>query len=891
MIERATAIPSIPSRQPLLWLATSLSAGIVCAKWVSTPSVFALAIVCAAAASFALAYRGRAIGSALIFIAFAAAGAASLRNEASGIRADRLRVLYDSGAIDSGAPVEIEGILTAAPEPTVDGYLLTVRSNKLWHRNDERSVSGNVRIYTRDPQFQISHLKYGSLIRVACRLEREDRFLNPGAIPSRELLDRIGVDATGAVKSALLIEHIADESVFLPLAWVYEQRAKLITAFREGLSPRAAGVMIASLLGNRNFLDKDTADLFREGGTFHILVISGLHITFIGGLIYWLLRRITRKRALQFIVANSILWGYTLAVGADIPVVRAAIMFTILSFSYVIYRESSLLNSLGACAVVLLVWRPSELFNPSFQLTFVSVAAIVACAYPLLKALRAIGEWTPSADTPFPPNVPGSLRRFCETVYWSDAAWKINAKREIWTANLFKSPIVPPKFSEGIRTVTVYLFEGLVASLIVQLWMLPLTVVYFHRVSIISIGLNLWVGFFIALESFAAVAGAIAAYLSEPLAAGFFAIAEVLNWVMLALPRLFAEIGWLSFRLPAYGNTGQVVYFLYFIPIALLTIGLTRWNPFGLKPRSGFLRARTLAFGGAVFVILAAFVVHGPWSAARADGRLLFNFLDVGHGDAILVTFPNGKTMLVDGGGRLNYKDDENDGEPFDADVAAVGEAVVSQFLWERGHSHIDHLVATHAHSDHTGGLADVAKNFTIGSAIVGRPSENDSESVPLADAVRLRGIPIETVSRGDVLTFGDVTVEVLYPPANSASLAPNDNSIVLRIVYGSRAILLTGDIEQSAEIQLALGTFLVADVVKVPHHGSRTSSTGQFVDAVKPQYAVISAPRRSPFGHPHAAVVERWKLSGAKVLTTGSSGMITISTDGKDLVVSEFAK
>ena len=136
--------------------------------------------------------------------------------------------------------------------------------------------------------------------------------------------------------------------------------------------------MNASLLGDKYFLDKDTADVFREGGTFHILVISGLHITFIGGLLLLLVMRLTRRRWIQFGVTAAVLWAYTLAVGADVPVVRAAIMFTVVSFSYVIYRQGSLLNALGVCGLVLLVWRPSDLFNPSFHLTFVSVVAILA---------------------------------------------------------------------------------------------------------------------------------------------------------------------------------------------------------------------------------------------------------------------------------------------------------------------------------------------------------------------------------------------------------------------------------------------------------------------------------------------------------------------------------
>ena len=173
--------------------------------------------------------------------------------------------------------------------------------------------------------------------------------------------------------------------------------------------------------------------------------------------------------------------------------------------------------------------------NPSFQLTFVSVAAIVACAYPLIDKLRKIGRWMPAASHPFPPNVPMSLRRFCEMLYWNPDAWKIESKRHIWNANLFKSPYLDRLLS-GSRSTARYVFEAALVSLIVQLWMLPLTVVYFHRVSVASVLLNLWVGFWIALESFAAVIGAIASHLGYLLAAPFFMFAEVFNWLMLSVP-------------------------------------------------------------------------------------------------------------------------------------------------------------------------------------------------------------------------------------------------------------------------------------------------------------------------------------------------------------------
>jgi len=629
------------NRYPMLSLAVAFVAGIL----LSGVLILDLKLILVACASFAFGafiFRQSRYATILILAAFAAAGCGIAIIERD-ISPDRLRVLYDSGAIRSGDPVEIEGVLLGGPEPSVDGVLLNLSSEKVWYHGEERGVSGNVRLFL-PVNGATTALKYGARLRIACKLEREDEFLNPGVLRKREILDRLGIDATGSIKSALLVEKLTDERVFLPLAWIYDRRAQLIEDFRNNLGRSAAGIMIASLLGDKYFLDKGIADLFRDGGTFHILVISGLHITFIGGLLLLFLRRITKRRWLQFVVTMLVLWAYTLAVGADVPVVRAAIMFTVVSFSYVIYRQSSLLNSLGICALLLLVWRPSDLFNPSFQLTFVSVAAIVTFAYPLLKKLREIGEWTPSPHAPFPPNVPKWLRQFCEMFYWNANVWRIEGRRQIWTAKLFKSPYFPERIVGGIQKAVRYVFEALLVSLIVQIWMLPLVVVYFHRISVASILLNLWVGLFIALESFAAVIGALFTRISELLAAPFFWVAEVLNWLMLALPHLFSDNGWASFRLPAYSGAGRAVYILYFLPIVILALAADRWKPFDLKRSSQLIKREVLYPVFASAFVLAGIIAFHPFSAPRADGRLHFYFLDVGQGDSALVTFPNGKT-------------------------------------------------------------------------------------------------------------------------------------------------------------------------------------------------------------------------------------------------------
>jgi len=143
-------------------------------------------------------------------------------------------------------------------------------------------------------------------------------------------------------------------------------------------------------------------------------------------------------------------------------------------------------------------------------------------------------------------------------------------------------------------------------------------------------------------------------------------------------------------------------------------------------------------------------------------------------------------------------------------------------------------------------------------------------------------------------MMFGDVAVDVLYPEPTTdrEALSDNDHSVVLRITFGERSFLLTGDIERRAEADIVRDTaILKSDMVKIGHHGSRTSSTQPFVDAVNAEYAVISVGRSSPFGHPHPEVIHRWQESGAHVKTTGEKGTISVSTNGHDLAIATFLK
>jgi competence protein ComEC len=884
----------------MMWLGAAFATGIVLAKvgFVDPVAAFVAITIFAAIVT---GFHDRSFTAVFVLMAFAGAGAFSFQIESRSVGADRLRRFYEDARISAGDPIELEGTVIGGPQPAVNGYFLRLRSTAFILKNERNKATGDVRLFTPivSAEAAADHerldLRHGTLIRAACAPEREERFLNPGVMSRSATLDLQRYDAAATVKSPLMIEVIDRRGERSLIGAVHELRRSLIERTQRLFEPRISGVLIAATLGSKNFLDKHTADVFRDGGTFHILVISGLHVTFIGGIALMILRSLTRRRIWLFVFPVMFLWSFTVAVGADPPAVRASVMFTLLLFSYLIFRNSTMINALGACAILLLAWRPSELFNPSFQLTFVSLTAIVGMAFPLIEKLRSIGQWTPTVAEPLPPAVPRWLRQFCETVYWNEAGWKLEMKRQVWSANLFKDPLFRLTDRFGVRRVLSFSFEGVLVSLIVQVWMLPLLVYYFHRVSIASVILNLWVGVLMAASAIAAAVSVAAAEAGQLLSAPFVQLTAMLGSLMISMPALLASSDMFVLRPAIYNGVMRYLYVLYFVPLLVLAAVLYDWAPSrrGKAVRSSSVRRVVAAAAGTIAIGLGFLIAFHPFSSRTAEGMLRVEFLDVGQGDAALVTFPNGETMLIDGGGRIGFRTvvDEDD-EPFEPDIPGIGEAVVSEFLWEQGLSRVDHLLATHPDSDHMQGLTDVARNFRIGAVyfppIAMAPEPGWSEFVATLER---REIPTNILAAGDLVVIGGVDVEVLWPiPGHPAAATSNNGSLVIRLRYGDRSILFLGDVEREAETAiLEMAASLRSDVVKAPHHGSRTSSTQGLVEAVKAQHVVISVGRRSMFGHPHPEVVERWRASGAEVKTTGERGMVSVSSDGSDLQVHTF--
>jgi competence protein ComEC len=898
------------AQHPLLSLAVTISAGIVLGNFFrfQSKSLLVIALLtgtCLTLITITRLFRNKmTLAGVFLIAAFLCAGLVLSSIESSTAAPNRISRMYDEGLFTYGDPVELTGVLAGQPEPAPDSFYLTLQVERISFKGSERDASGTVLLLAQVREEQVRkeyaalELRHGARVRVVTTLDRDESFRNPGVLPLTEYLDRKGYDATGVVKSPLLIERLDDARVFLPLAWLYEWRQRLEQEFAANFSPETAGVLDAALLGNRYNISRGAAERFRAGGTFHVLVISGLQIAFIGGLVIVITRRLTRRKLLQFVIAVAFMWAYAIAVGADPSVARSALMFTLLVLAPVVWRRTDSLNVIGGAALALLVWQPENLFDPSFQLTFLSVLSIISLAVPVMQRMQRVGSWRPTHETPYPPSCSNWFRVLSESLFWSERQWRVEIAASNISYRLFKTPIAARLERWHIQRLLRFAFAAVVVSASVQIGLLPLMVIYFHRLSIASLALNIFVGILMAALAFVALAALLVSHLSIWVAGPLIILAEKINWMMIHLVDPFTRFSAASIRLPHYAGWAAGIYVLYYLLLGFILFALLRWNP--LRPilitGAKLFSARTLCIAGLAFAGVLSVIILHPFSAGRSDGKLHVDFLDVGQGDSALLTMPDGTTLLVDGGGRpkFNQANDE-DGDPvFERDTRSIGEGVVSQYLWSRGLDRVDYILATHADADHIDGLNDVARNFKVRAAIVARTPADDVEFVRFAATMKGADVPVNKIGAGDILGFGNVSAQVLWPPPtlDENASSRNNDSIMLLIRYGEESLLLTGDIERQGEAAvLKEGINIKSDVVKVAHHGSKTSSIEAFVAATRPSLAIISVGRTSMFGHPNRDVLERWRASGAEVMTTGQRGTISVTTDGRTLDISTFVR
>jgi competence protein ComEC len=828
-----------------------------------------------------------------------------------------VRSLYERGLFDQEEPVLVEGWLGREPELAPDRIYLHLELGQVTSARQVFQVRGTVRLMipfqdlAARQEYDVLGLTYGDRLRVWVHLRVRWGYRNPGAPNLEEMLEGRGIVATGTVKSPLLLEPLGAGPRHGWLAWLWSWRGESIRILLRKVEQPAAGLLVASLFGNRHFLSRRAAEAFRGGGTFHLLVISGVHVAMIALLVWRGLGWLIPGRSLRLGVGLGLIWGYAAMVGGEPPVIRAVLMITLHLVGRHLVRPLSGANSLGAALLWMLVWQPRQLFDPGFQISFFAVGVIVVGVVPLGDRLRAIGSWQPTSATPYPPSVPLLVRWGAELLFWEGARFEREMARERIRYRLVKAPLSTWLSRSPLQGLLRGVALALLTTTSIQIILLPLMVARFHRVSLLAPGINLLEAGLVSLLMVGGAAELGLQLILNPGAAerlvGLVPLLEMLGrgavWVAETLVRWPGG----SLRPPKIPAADPWLPLFYGGVVLVLLRLLHGWNPMGPRRRGQRQAgvAAMLATGGLLVAIVLSLVPFFPH--ARPRGRLSLTFLDVGQGDAILISFPQGHLVLLDSGGDLrafrprdgvegqaaegrDSFSDGTEGGAFEEDQAGIAEIALMPFLWHNGIHHLDQIAASHDHEDHVGGFTPLVRSFSVGEAWEGvflSAIPETGQGTGYRSVVDRARIPRRRLRMGERFEIEGVGIEVLFVADPRQLRSANNQSMVLRLTYGSHRFLLPGDIEQEAErALLATGLDWSADVLKVAHHGSRTSSTAPFLDRVGACLAVISAASPSPFGHPHPEVLERLHRRGVRVYQTSTCGAITISTDGAALRV-----
>lgn len=693
--------------------------------------------------------------------------------------------------------------------------------------------------------------RVGDVVEGVARLRTPAAPANPGERDAREQLGREQIAYVGSLQRGALAVLVAGDG-WPKRAERFRDRFGQFVRSRSD-DPTRAALVTALAVGERGGIAPEVEADFNASGLAHVLSISGLHLAVAVLLLAWTLRRLFAlsatlsawmpPRQLAALVALPVTVLYVALVGAPPPAVRAGLGTGLALAAVALGRAPETWNTLGWSLAAIALIDPAALGDISTQLSFLGVAGL-AYLTPRLRELVPLPRPDPT--------------------------------RTGWRAHL-------ARLGENALLVAL-------GSLAATLSTAPLTALYFERASTVAALANLvaWPASTLIVPN-----GALAAALFElspTLATPLVALADLCAGGLVLAARVFG--GWPLAALPVSPPSPAEL-----AAYALLVVAAVNVRRAGRPARMGVVAAALL---------LAAL----QWPAgAPHPGRLEVTFLSVGQGDATVVRFPDGRTMVVDAGGSVSGLFDP-------------GARLVVPFLRASQVRRIDWLVASHPHPDHIGGLAALLERYPVGEFWHnGDATEGGALAALIEQAERggarpvdfRQGLPATCPGRAPLdralpavaaLAVGDprcappppaievagVRVEILHPlagpdRASFPELGANDNSLVLRLVHGDVSVLLPGDIELEGEaLLLARGAPLRADVLKAPHHGSRTSSTPAFLAQVRPAHVVFCVGERNQFGFPSPEVQARYRALGTREHRTDTDGAVTFVSDGRRL-------
>ena len=774
-------------------------------------------------------------GAALAAIAL---GAGGLRLRLAGLRVGMALVFLAAGlfglarplpdltaedglATLHGTEITLRAEVTGAPEPAGGSLRLTIEGAQSLAPEGWTPASGKALVWA-DPEPPAVEGRVYPFLRHGDEVVLRGFLDAPRNIGPFDYREHLAVRGIHTVVSAAEIVSITPGTGG-GLSTLHGLRSKLEDALQRSVPEPVAPVASAMLLGLRAGLQPETYADFREAGLAHLLAVSGLHVGLVLGLSLLVSRAMLgRRNGLYLIAPLALLWGYILLAGAPPSAVRAGIMGSAFLLALAVGRMPAAVNALGLSAFLVLLVEPLSLWDRSFQLSFTAMAGV------LLLGL------------------PGS-------------AWALE-----------RTSMLRGRLPETAGQALGATAASLMVSLGALVGSLPVVAFNFGEVPLLgapaTLVAMLVMPSFLVASALTAAAGLVFAPLGEALGL----VTWLTGTALTQLAALFAAVP--GARLTVDGVSAAWVWSAYAL-MACVGAAAThrRWMPAVSEAVRTTWEGPAHSVERLAVLGVAAVLMGTVWVAALTpDSDLLhLHVLDVGQGDALLIVTPDGASALVDGG----------------PDPRLTANLVDTLMPLEG--LRMDVGVLTHRHSDHATGLLALARQGRFEQVFVPPPLSGEDDSSWRAELDAL-GVEVHEGVRGMTLTLGeDVILEVLNPPLpllSGTSSDLNNNSIALRLTYGEASALLMADLFTEAEYALLdTSVDLSADVLKVGHHGSSTSTSPELLAAVTAAAAVVPVGEENHFGHPSAEVMARLaEVVGAEqVFTTAEDGCISFASDG----------
>lgn len=728
--------------------------------------------------------------------------------------------------ITAGKKVIIEGTVLTPPRINNKINRFELRAEKIFIDNEVISVGEKilVTVYNNSEIFPA-----GIRIRFPAYLKPFINFKNPGAYNYEFSMQLKKISCNASVSDGRYIVPMGKGDPGVLIRATECIRKPVRDFLKDALSTKDYAIYRALLLGERQGIDDELRKPFDVTGMGHVLAVSGLHIGMIGWLSFFICKSLlafSEKliikhdiKKIAAIIACIPVIAYTGLSGFQISGQRAMIMVLTYLLSIVLGKERDIWSTLIFSAFIILAIDPLALESISFQLTFIAVTGILWLAPCFQKMLPA-------------PSV----------IYENN---KLLRKCYFYFTGIFS------------------------ASLSAMIFLLPVTVYYFHKISTVTIFSNLIIIPLLGLIILPAGMFALMALVMSPLVAEIVLKAGVSGiHLMMSILEYLAGLPWVSVW-SVTPSPGEIILF-YCLLFCIVYFRKWRWVKFGM----------------AVTILLAVTDISFWIYNTRFNENLRVTFIDVGQGNSTLIQFPGKQRMLIDGGGFR--------GGTFD-----TGKNVIAPFLFRKKILHIDYIVLTHPHPDHLNGLRFIASEFAPYQFWFNGDLSENSEFKDLMGIIASGNIKIlkpDDLVEG--VTISGVKVEMLNPLGESKdsytpmgdNRAVNNRSLVLKMTYNSKSILLTGDIEEETENRLVekYGKKLESDVLLVPHHGSKYSSTRPFLEMVRPKICVISSRKGNRFSFPNLETIERLNEVGTKIFRIDQKGAVRVEI-GKDLFYSDY--